>query len=90
MEARRIGLIGVELGHGGQHDLTDLSSGFVGIDHVAIGSDYDGIEKVPVGLEDVAKLPNLTAALLRRGYSITDVRKLLGENYLRVFRQVCK
>jgi membrane dipeptidase len=62
----------------------------VGIDHVAIGSDFDGIETVPVGLEDVSKLPNLTAALLRRGYSITDVRKLLGENYLRVFRQVCK
>lgn len=62
----------------------------VGIDYVAIGSDYDGIETVPVGLEDVSKLPNLTAALLRRGYSIQDVRKLLGENYLRVFRQVCK
>jgi membrane dipeptidase len=62
----------------------------VGIDYVAIGSDFDGIESVPVGLEDVAKLPNLTAALLKRGYSIADVRKILGENYLRVFRQICK
>jgi membrane dipeptidase len=61
----------------------------VGVDHVAIGSDYDGIETVPVGLEDVSKLPNLTAALLRRGYSIDDVHKILGGNYLRVFRQVC-
>ncbi len=62
----------------------------VGIDYVAIGSDYDGIGSVPAGLEDVSKLPNLTAALLRRGYSVADVRKILGENYLRVFRQVCK
>ncbi|MBI2416410.1 MAG: membrane dipeptidase, partial [Ignavibacteriales bacterium] len=62
----------------------------VGIDYVAIGSDYDGIEKVPIGLEDVTKLPKLTEALLRKGYSIADVRKLLGENYLRVFKRVCK
>jgi membrane dipeptidase len=62
----------------------------VGIDYVAIGSDFDGIESTPVGLENVAKLPNLTSALLRHGYSIADVRKILGENYLRVFKQVCK
>lgn len=62
----------------------------VGVDHVAIGSDYDGIGTVPSGLEDVSKLPNLTAALLRRGYSVTDVQKILGGNYLRVFKQVCK
>jgi membrane dipeptidase len=62
----------------------------VGIDYVAIGSDWDGIETTPVGLEDVSKLPNLTAALLRHGYSIPDVMKILGGNYLRVFKQVCK
>ena len=62
----------------------------VGIDYVAIGSDFDGIESVPVGLEDVSRLPNLTSALLRHGYSIAEVRKILGENYLRVFKQVCK
>jgi len=62
----------------------------VGIDYVAIGSDFDGIESVPAGLEDVSKLPNLTSALLRHGYSIADVRKILGENYLRVFKQVCQ
>ena len=62
----------------------------VGVDYVAIGSDFDGIETVPVGLEDVARLPNLTAALLRKGYSISDVHKILGGNALRVFTQVCK
>jgi membrane dipeptidase len=62
----------------------------IGVDHVAIGSDFDGIETVPVGLENVAKLPNLTAALLRKGYSIADVHKILGGNALRVFTQVCK
>jgi membrane dipeptidase len=62
----------------------------VGIDYVAIGSDYDGMGSAPVGLEDVSKLPNLTSALLRHGYSIAEVRKILGENYLRVFKQVCK
>jgi membrane dipeptidase len=61
----------------------------VGIDYVALGSDYDGIGTVPAGLEDVSKLPNLTAALLRRGYSVADVRKILGENYMRVFKKVC-
>jgi membrane dipeptidase len=62
----------------------------VGVDYIAIGSDFDGIETVPVGLEDVSKLPNLTAALLRRGYSIEDLHKILGGNFLRVFRQVCR
>jgi membrane dipeptidase len=61
----------------------------VGVDYVAIGSDWDGIEKTPVGLEDVSKLPNLTAALLRHGYSAADVIKILGGNYLRVFKKVC-
>lgn len=62
----------------------------VGIEHVAIGSDYDGIESTPLGLEDVSKLPKLTAALIRKGYTIADIRKLMGENYLRVYKHVCK
>jgi membrane dipeptidase len=62
----------------------------VGVDAIAIGADYDGMGTVPVGLEDVSKMPNLTAALLRHGYSITDVHKIVGGNYLRVFRQVCR
>ncbi len=59
-----------------------------GIDHVGIGSDYDGIPNVPAGLEDISKMPALTAALLRRGYREVDVRKILGENFLRVLREV--
>ena len=55
-----------------------------GIDHVCLGSDYDGIPLTPRGLEDVSKLPNLTAELLRRGMSEADVTKVLGGNLLRV------
>ena len=57
-----------------------------GPDHVGIGSDFDGIQTVPVGLEDVSKYPALTAELLRRGWSEIDVRKALGMNVLRVMR----
>ena len=59
-----------------------------GVDHVGIGSDWDGINTVPAGLEDVSRMPALTAALLRRGYTETDVRKILGGNLLRVLREV--
>lgn len=59
-----------------------------GIDHVGIGSDFDGISIVPNGLEDVSKMPAVTAALLRRGYSEREIRKIMGENFLRVVRQV--
>ena len=58
-----------------------------GIDHVGIGSDFDGITPWPVGLEDVSSYPRLTEELLRRGYSETDVHKILGGNVLRAFRQ---
>ena len=61
----------------------------VGIDHVGIGSDYDGVgDSLPTGLKDVSSYPNLIAGLLRRGYSEEDVRKILGENLLRVWRAV--
>jgi membrane dipeptidase len=59
-----------------------------GIDHVGIGSDYDGIGTVPKGLEDVSKMPALTAALLRKGYRESDILKILGGNHLRVLRAV--
>jgi membrane dipeptidase len=59
-----------------------------GADHVGIGSDFDGIPSVPGGLEDVSKMPNLTAALLKRGYSEKDIHKIMGENFLRVVRDV--
>src|SRR2546421_4679895 len=58
-----------------------------GIDCVGLGSDFDGITEVPVGLEDVSKLPDLIAELLRRGWAETDVKKLAGVNTLRVMRE---
>lgn len=58
-----------------------------GIDHVGLGSDYDGVTSLPAGLEDVSRFPYLTAELLRRGYSDGDVRKILGGNILRAMRQ---
>jgi len=62
----------------------------VGIDAIGIGSDFDGIECAPVGLEDVSKFPNLTRALLEKGYSAADIRKIYGANFLRVMRAVEK
>ncbi len=59
-----------------------------GIDHVGIGSDFDGISRGPVGLEDVSTYPALLAELLRRGYSDDDVRKVAGGNLLRAFDRV--
>jgi len=56
-----------------------------GIDHVGLGSDFDGVDALPVGLGGVDELPNLTRALLERGYSDDDAKKILGENFLRVF-----
>jgi len=56
----------------------------VGIDHVGIGSDFDGVQITTTGLENVGELPNLTKELLRRGYSETDIDKILGGNMLRV------
>ena len=59
------------------------------VDHVGIGSDYDGVgDSLPVGLKDVSSYPNLVEGLLRRGYSEEDIRKILGENLLRVWREV--
>ncbi len=60
----------------------------MGVDHVALGSDFDGITQVPVGLEDVSRLPALTTSLLARGYRPEEVKKIMGGNALGVFRQV--
>ena len=57
-----------------------------GIDHVGLGSDYDGIESPPQHLEDVSKLPLITKALLEKGYSKKDIEKILGGNFIRVFK----
>ena len=58
----------------------------IGVDHIGIGSDYDGIPTLPTGLEDVSTLPHLFAELLARGYSDEDLRKIAGENMIRVMR----
>ena len=58
-----------------------------GIDHVGLGSDFDGAN-MPMGMEDAAKLPEITEALLRKGYSESDVKKILGENTLRLMTDV--
>jgi membrane dipeptidase len=57
-----------------------------GVDHVGIGSDFDGIDTVPEGLEDSSKFPELFAELIRRGWSDSDLKKLAGQNLLRAFR----
>jgi membrane dipeptidase len=60
-----------------------------GIDHVGIGSDFDGIQNdVPKGLEDASKMPALAALLRKRGHSEADVEKIMGGNFLRVMKQV--
>jgi membrane dipeptidase len=58
-----------------------------GIDHVGLGSDFDGVPSLPVGMEDIAHLPNITYELLKRGFTEKDIRKVLGENFLRVFAE---
>ena len=59
-----------------------------GIDHVGIGSDFDGIAGTANGLEDVSKMPSLIAVLLNRGYRESELKKILGHNFLRVIREV--
>ena len=62
----------------------------VGVDHVGIGSDFDGVQSTLSDLADISQLPNLTRELLRRGYSESDVDKILGGNMLRVMEAVEK
>ena len=59
-----------------------------GIESVGIGSDFDGIPETPKGMEDVSHLPEIRKELDRRGYSETDIRKIMGENFMRVFAEV--
>jgi membrane dipeptidase len=58
----------------------------IGVDYVGIGADYDGATSYPRGLDNVADYPNLTAALLKRGYSEKDIQKIYGENLLRIIK----
>lgn len=72
------------------HDVCDHIEHIIktaGIDHVGIGSDFDGVSSLPEGLEDVSKYPAITQLLMDRGYNETDIHKILGENVLRVLEQ---
>jgi membrane dipeptidase len=71
-------------------DHVDHIRKIAGIDHIGIGSDFDGITQTVQGLSDVSMYPNLLAELLRRGYSDADVTKIMGQNLLRVMREVEK
>lgn len=69
----------------------DYAVKLVGVDHVGLGSDYDGVgDSLPVGLKDVSTYPSLVQALLDKNYSKKDIRKILGENLLRVWSEVEK
>ena len=67
-------------------DHVDHVRKLAGIDHIGIGSDFDGIDRGPTGLEDVGDFPNLFAELLRRGYSEADLKKISGGNLLRAMK----
>ena len=70
-------------------DHIDHVRNLVGIDYIGIGSDYDGVgDSLPIGLKDVAAFPNLVEGMLKRGYSESDIKKVLGANLLRVWRKV--
>lgn len=78
---------------GGKATLADVANHMdhvrtvAGPDHVGVGGDFDGVDTVPAGLEDVSRYPALTAELVRRGWPDQDVRKALGLNILRVMRR---
>jgi membrane dipeptidase len=69
-------------------DHMDYIISLIGDDHIGIGSDFDGISVVPSGIDDVSKMPEITRMMLQRGYSTERIRKILGGNFMRVFREV--
>ena len=66
-------------------DHLDYIVNLIGVDHVGIGSDFDGINSAPQEMEDVTNMPLFTKELMKRGYSKKDIRKILGTNFLRIF-----
>jgi membrane dipeptidase len=66
-------------------DHLDYIVRLIGTDHVGLGSDFDGIESPPKGLRGVQDFPEITKALMARGYRKKDIRKILGGNFIRVF-----
>ena len=69
-------------------DHMDYIISLIGDNHVGLGSDFDGISIVPRGIEDVSKMPEITRIMLKRGYSAERIKKILGGNFMRVFREV--
>ncbi len=70
-------------------DQIEHVKGLIGVDHIGMGADYDGVGDVPLGLEDVSTYPNLFARILQRpGWTIEDIKKIAGLNILRVMRDV--
>ena len=69
-------------------DHIDYVKNLIGIDHVGIGGDWDGVEILPKNIEHIGKLPSLTKVLIDRGYTKKEIRKILGENFKRVFKEV--
>ena len=69
-------------------DHIDYVKNLIGIDHVGIGGDWDGVEVLPKKIEHIGKLPALTKVLIDRGYTKKEIRKILGENFKRVFKEV--
>jgi membrane dipeptidase len=70
-------------------DHIDYIVKLVGPDYVGLGSDFDGVFSLPNDLKDCSMMPNITRELVRRGYSGTDIEKILGGNFMRVFQTVC-
>jgi membrane dipeptidase len=79
--------VGVDVGTVCDH--IDHIVKLVGPDYVCFGSDFDGISGLPIGLKDCSQVPNITSELVKRGYSERDIKKILGGNFMRVFRKVC-
>ncbi len=69
-------------------DHIDHIAKVAGVDHVGLGSDFDGVDSLPQGINSAADLPKITAALVERGYTRDQIHKILGGNFMRVFREV--
>lgn len=78
---------GVDVGTVADH--IDHIVKLVGPDHVGLGSDFDGVSRMPADLLDCSMMPNITKELLARNYSRDDIEKILGGNFMRIFRRVC-
>jgi membrane dipeptidase len=68
-------------------DHLDYIVKMIGVDHVGLGSDFDGVNSLPLQLDDVTSFPLITKMLMERGYSKKSIRKILGGNLLRVFQE---